>query len=660
MRSRVTLGGAAFCVVAAGTLGRMAISGVADLTGRVLAGRYRLLTPIGAGASGRVYVADDVRLRRRGRGEGAPRRPRRRRRVPPPLPRRGAGRGVAAPPERDGGLRLGRRRRAVHGARAAAGREPPGAARHRRAPDARAGRSRRPPGHRGARVRARARARAPRHQAGEPALRRARHPPRRRLRPRPRARGGELDRAGGFRGRHRSLRGARAGVGRAARRPRRPLRAGDRARRVGDRHRPGDVRHRDRHAWPPASTPRCSRRPSWVVSVRSSNARADRIRPSATPMPPRWARRSPTRRVRSRARSRSCSPGSAPMAAASSIPRRSAVSLDAVVRPGRAGGRGGRVPAPVPLHEERRPRSQRLVPLVVAFAVIAALVGGGRRVRQHGGGGTVAVPSVVGFSLDRREDPGRDRRAHGRHRRAQRRRPEGRRDRAAARREDRSPATAPRVRLVVSRGPPPVPIPDVRSLSPEDAQARLEEAGFVVTVDRPNNETVPYNDVIDTDPPIGEKRAARLRDHAAREQRSRARADPRHREQELRRSRASAHRQGLRGARVATTSATPCPSTRSIGTNPAAGTSQARGSSVQITVSKGPELVTVPDLKGNTLEVAQQQLVALGLDVDTVRATSRAASSAARRPPRTSDGEEGHQGHVDLLTSRTYDPASRA
>ncbi len=43
----------------------MAISGVAELTGRVLSGRYRLLAPIGAGASGRVYVADDVRLRRR-------------------------------------------------------------------------------------------------------------------------------------------------------------------------------------------------------------------------------------------------------------------------------------------------------------------------------------------------------------------------------------------------------------------------------------------------------------------------------------------------------------------------------------------------------------------------------------------------------------------
>src|SRR4051794_14317647 len=43
----------------------MAGSTVADLVGRVLAGRYRLLAPIGTGASGRVYVADDVRLRRK-------------------------------------------------------------------------------------------------------------------------------------------------------------------------------------------------------------------------------------------------------------------------------------------------------------------------------------------------------------------------------------------------------------------------------------------------------------------------------------------------------------------------------------------------------------------------------------------------------------------
>ena len=43
----------------------MAFGTVADLVGRVLAGRYRLLAPIGAGSGGRVYIAEDVRLRRR-------------------------------------------------------------------------------------------------------------------------------------------------------------------------------------------------------------------------------------------------------------------------------------------------------------------------------------------------------------------------------------------------------------------------------------------------------------------------------------------------------------------------------------------------------------------------------------------------------------------
>ncbi|MDQ2649387.1 MAG: protein kinase [Actinomycetota bacterium] len=37
----------------------------ADLVGRVLSGRYRLIAPIGAGASAQVFLADDVRLKRR-------------------------------------------------------------------------------------------------------------------------------------------------------------------------------------------------------------------------------------------------------------------------------------------------------------------------------------------------------------------------------------------------------------------------------------------------------------------------------------------------------------------------------------------------------------------------------------------------------------------
>src|ERR1700704_626308 len=40
-------------------------SAVSDLAGRVLAGRYLLHGAVGTGASGRVYVAEDTRLKRR-------------------------------------------------------------------------------------------------------------------------------------------------------------------------------------------------------------------------------------------------------------------------------------------------------------------------------------------------------------------------------------------------------------------------------------------------------------------------------------------------------------------------------------------------------------------------------------------------------------------
>ena len=43
----------------------MVVQHLRDEVGRVLGGRYRLIAPVGAGASARVFVADDVTLRRR-------------------------------------------------------------------------------------------------------------------------------------------------------------------------------------------------------------------------------------------------------------------------------------------------------------------------------------------------------------------------------------------------------------------------------------------------------------------------------------------------------------------------------------------------------------------------------------------------------------------
>ena len=47
------------------TLGPVVVSRLSDQIGRVLGGRYRLIAPVGTGASALVFLADDTRLRRR-------------------------------------------------------------------------------------------------------------------------------------------------------------------------------------------------------------------------------------------------------------------------------------------------------------------------------------------------------------------------------------------------------------------------------------------------------------------------------------------------------------------------------------------------------------------------------------------------------------------
>ncbi len=209
-------------------------SAVTDLAGRVLAGRYLLHAAVGTGASGRVYVAEDTRLRRRvavkvlhaALAEDAAF-----------LRRFRAEAQLAASLHHPhivtvhdwgdddvpfmvlellegGSLRVDARPGHLpHGL-------PGGARRARRRV--------------GTRVRARTRRAAPRHQAREPAVRRARDRAGRRLRPCARARRGELDRARGCGVRNRALRVAGTGEGRATRRAIRSVLARARAGRERD------------------------------------------------------------------------------------------------------------------------------------------------------------------------------------------------------------------------------------------------------------------------------------------------------------------------------------------------------------------------------------------------------------------------------------------
>ncbi|MDP9239197.1 MAG: Stk1 family PASTA domain-containing Ser/Thr kinase [Actinomycetota bacterium] len=109
------------------------------------------------------------------------------------------------------------------------------------------------------------------------------------------------------------------------------------------------------------------------------------------------------------------------------------------------------------------------------------------------------------------------------------------------------PATT--VLIVVSSGPPPVPVPSVVGDDVTDAKSKLAAAGFTVTVKRVNNVTIPKDEVISQSPASG---------------------------------------------------------------------NAPRGSAVQLTVSDGPPLITVPNVVGMKIHDAERKLTEAGFKVRVV------------------------------------------
>jgi len=187
-----------------------------------------------------------------------------------------------------------------------------------------------------------------------------------------------------------------------------------------------------------------------------------------------------------------------------------------------------------------------------------------------------------------------------------------------------------KMHLVVSRGPPPVPIPDVTGQPAGDAQARLEQAGFVVTVRQDYDDLVANNLVIGTDPAKGasapreseivlivSKGAAPVQvpDVSGRTYDDAAGA--------LAAQGFKATRNDVFDDRIDVG--------KVVATDPPGGQLAPKNSNVTVNVSKGPEMVSVPQgLVGKTVEQASQMLQAVGLTPDvenyapgkTVRAVS--------------------------------------
>ena len=191
------------------------------------------------------------------------------------------------------------------------------------------------------------------------------------------------------------------------------------------------------------------------------------------------------------------------------------------------------------------------------------------------------------------------------------------------------------ITLVVSRGAHPVKLPDMDGATLEAAKAALAEAGLEVgNIEQQNHETIEADRLITWRFGLSDRPAEA----------------PKHSKIDLVVSTGPARREipslagktedeakaELEGLGLTTTTkqdfSDTVPQDRVMGTTPAAGQTAARGDTVTIIISKGPDLVTVPDVsRYSTLDQAEAALEAAGLHLGEVsgRGTHPASSDPA-------------------------------
>ncbi len=186
--------------------------------------------------------------------------------------------------------------------------------------------------------------------------------------------------------------------------------------------------------------------------------------------------------------------------------------------------------------------------------------------------------------------------------------------------------------VVVSLGPPPVPLPDgVVGAALSEADARLVAVGLAVgAVTEVFDEEVPRGVVISaevepgTEVPFGEEVDLVVS----------AGPEPREVPDNLIGQAIDEVRRFLEGLGLPLGSVTEAYSDTvpagSVIRVPAAGTTVDRGTPISVEVSLGPPLVTVPDVLGDSVETAARALEALGLVVtDTLGSPTRPVTSTS-------------------------------
>jgi serine/threonine-protein kinase len=216
------------------------------------------------------------------------------------------------------------------------------------------------------------------------------------------------------------------------------------------------------------------------------------------------------------------------------------------------------------------------------------------------------------------------------------------------------------VTLIVSAGPAPVDIPNVVGEPQQQATTTLQDAGFKVTPSTASSTTVQPGLVISTNPP-----ASTPRPKGSTVQIVVSTGLPQVTIPSLVGQTPVAATQQLVGLGLTVTQANEpsatVPSGQVTRTDPSAGTAVAKGSSVTLYVSTGPQQVTVPDLTNDSRSDAQTALQAVGLKANFTGSSDPTAVVVNQSPAGNSTVNQGSSVTVVMgngSTSTTSSPST--
>ncbi|MBH1934714.1 Stk1 family PASTA domain-containing Ser/Thr kinase [Streptomyces sp. AV19] len=203
------------------------------------------------------------------------------------------------------------------------------------------------------------------------------------------------------------------------------------------------------------------------------------------------------------------------------------------------------------------------------------------------------------------------------------------------------------VRVTLSKGPAKIDVPNVMSLSYDDAKKTLEDAGFTVRRRTEETEKAEPNTVIGQSPKVGTKADKGAEITLTVAVAPQTKAVPSVVGQKFEDAKKQLEDNGFKVARTDVDSEEEAG--KVVAQNPQGDSKAAPGSQVTLDVSKGPQEVAVPEVKGMSIKDARKALTDAGFKVGNIAGPQDdKATVVMTNPPAGTKGKKGLT--VDLIT----------